>query len=441
MKNKILNITNWIETHQEELFELLKDLIKIESVNPWFSTYKDEPKEQEIQLYIQAYLEKLGFETDVWEPDSAKLIQYKGKPGYYAGRDFKKRPNLYANYKGKGDGKSILLTGHIDVVSAGENWTKKPFDPVIENGKLYGRGALDMKGGVAAMLFAAKAIIESGTTLNGDIRIGTVCDEEAGGMGSLSFIDRGYRADASIMTEATDMKIAPLCRGILWGKLTIFGRSGHIEIKQGDWRNGGAVDAIALAHIFMNAIQAKNQEWAKMDRKNHPLIPLPCQINISQINAGEYPTTFAGKCELVFDIQYLPSERDENLLGGHIKKEIEEFIASVATTNDWMRENPPLVEWLIDADCAETPIDNNFVKSFIEASKMIDMDLGVEGSHFHTDMGWFCNVGIPTINFGAGNPKFAHQADESVPLDDLVDSAKTIAASIIHWCDNEEGNE
>lgn len=285
------------------------------------------------------------------------------------------------------------------------------------------------------MIMAAKAIIDSRIKLSGDVKIGTVCDEEAGGMGSLAFIDRGYRADAAIMTEATEMNIAPLCRGILWGKIIIKGRAGHIEIKTGDWRKGGAVDAIALGRMYLEAIENKNREWSTMDAKNHPYLPIPCQINVAQINAGEYPTTYAGKCEIVFDMQYLPSERDENLLGGNVKRAFEEFIADFAKTNDWLKENPPEVEWLIDADCAETPVDSDFVQCIVKSSQEIDLNLGIEGSQFHTDMGWFCNVGIPTVNFGAGDPKFAHQPDESVPVKDLVDAAKVMAATIINWCE------
>jgi len=431
---KVIAVMQWVDAHQDELVKLLKDLIRIESVNPWFNNYTEESKETKLQEFLKSYVEKLGFSVDVWEPNAEQLSKYAGKPGYYPDRDFKNRANMCAVKKGTGGGRSLLLTGHIDVVSEGNGWVRKAFDPVVEDGKVYGRGAVDMKGGIASMVIAARAIIESKIDLSGDIKIGTVCDEEAGGMGTLAFIDRGHRADAAFMTEATDMYIAPLCRGILWGKLTLKGRSGHIEIKTGDWRNGGAVDAIALGKIYLEAIERKNSEWREMDSKNHPYLPIPCQINVAQINAGEYPTTYAGSCEIVFDIQYLPSERDENLLGGNVKRAFEQFIADVAKTNDWLTENPPEIKWMIDADCAETPVESDFVQCVVGSSKEIGLNLGIEGSQFHTDMGWFCNAGIPTINFGAGNPKFAHQPNEAVPVKDLVDATKVIAATIINWC-------
>lgn len=440
MNQMIEKAQAWLDDHEQELYSFLGDLIKIDSVNPWFTDYTSVPKEREVQEYLKNFLENLGFTTDLWEPNWKELQKYEGKPGYYAGRDFTRRPDLFAEYKGTGGGKSLLLTGHIDVVSAGSGWTKDPFGGELEeDGNIYGRGAVDMKGGVAAMLMAAKAVIASGIPLKGDIRVGTVADEEAGGMGSLAFIDRGYRADGAIMTEATDMLVSPLCRGILWGRLTLKGRAGHIEIKQGDWRDGGAVDAIELGRTYLNAIEAKNREWSGMDSKNHPYIPIPCRINVAQINAGEYPTTYASKCEIVFNIQYLPHERDENLLGGNVKKYFEQFVHNLALINEWLSENPPEIEWLIDADCAETPVEGDFVQTFMASAREVGQNLTIEGTHCHTDMGWFCNVGIPTINFGAGNPKISHQADEYVPAKELLESAKIMAAMIINWCGTAEG--
>lgn len=434
MNPSIEKAQNWLDSHEEEVFSLLKDLIRIDSVNPWFSDYKTVPKESDVQEYLSRFLGGLGFRTELFEPDWRALQKYEGKPGYYPGRDFTRRADLFAEYPGAGGGRSLLLTGHIDVVSAGAGWERDPFGGQQEDGRIYGRGSVDMKGGVAAMLMAAKAVIASGVKLKGDIRVGTVADEEAGGMGSLAFIDRGYRADGAIMTEATDMLVSPLCRGILWGRLTLKGRSGHIEIKQGDWRDGGAVDAIELARIYLNAIEAKNREWSGMDSKNHPYIPIPCRINVAQINAGEYPTTYAGQCDIVYNIQYLPAERDENLLGGNVKRYFEKFVQDLANTNEWLSIHQPEIEWLIDADCAETPVDGDFVQTLMHSAEEGGYRLGIEGTHCHTDMGWFCNVGIPTVNFGAGNPKIAHQANEYVPTKDLMDSAKVIAAMIINWC-------
>ncbi len=151
----------------------------------------DEPapsKEKDIQELIAGKLSQLGAEIEMWEPVAEELKQYEGMGGYYPGRDFIGRPNLAGTF-GKGTaGKSLLLFGHIDVVKAGSKWTVDPFGAEVVDGKLFGRGAVDMKGGVAAMIMAVEAILRSGARLKGPVIVGTVVDEETGGMGALDFI-------------------------------------------------------------------------------------------------------------------------------------------------------------------------------------------------------------------------------------------------------------
>jgi len=427
-----VKIIHWIETHREKTIEFLQELIRIPSVNPWFHPKPEESHEADIQAVIKKRMEALGAEVATWEPNAEKLSKYAGRPGYYPDHKFEGRPNQAAVLKGTGGGHSLLLTGHVDVVPAASGWTVNPFDGIRKNGIIYGRGAVDMKGGIAAMIMAVEAVVKNGYRLKGDVIVGTVVDEEAGGMGSLDFVDKGYRADACIMTESTDMKIAPLCRGILWGKLIIPGRSGHIELPQGDWREGGAVDAIALARVFMDHFDRLNADWRM--RKTHPYMPIPCQIYIAQFNAGEYPTAFANTAELVFNAQYLPREKDEMGLGGKVKKEIIDFVNATAQTEPWLREHPPVIEWLIDADCAETPADHPFVQVMGDGLKKVMGKAVLEGIGFHTDMGWFSNMGIPTVNFGPGTPRVAHQNNESLAEEELIKAVKTIALALVNWC-------
>lgn len=433
---QIEKVISWIDRNETEIVKFLQDIIRIPSVNPWFQDEEYPMKEKEIQIFINKYLKEMGFKTTMWEPVADDLSQYEGRAGYYAGRDFTDRPNLYGELKGSGEGKSILLAGHIDVVKPGSDWTVDPFGGELIDGKIYGRGTTDMKGGVAAMIMAVKAILSSGIKPLGTIKVGTLADEEAGGMGTLAFVDKGYRADACIMTEPSELSIMPMCRGILWGKLIIEGKSGHIEMPQGDWRTGGAVDAIEKTNLYLEHFRHLNQDWAV--RKTHPLLPIPCQLHVAQINAGEYPTAFANKSEIVFNAQYLPSERDELLMGGNVKKEIEELVANIAKTDPWLKEHPPKIEWLIDADCAEISDKHEFVQVFSETLKEIGEKVVVEGMSSHTDMGWFINVGIPTVNFGPGEPRIAHQSDEYVTKDELIRSTKAIAAMILNWCGSEK---
>jgi acetylornithine deacetylase len=391
-----------------------------------------------VQQVLATRMEQLGATIDLWEPSADDLVRYEGRPGYYPGRDFAGRPNLAASLPACGAGRSLLLTGHVDVVKAGTGRTVNPFGGEIRDGRIYGRGTADMKGGVAAMVMAVEAVFRSGLRPAGAITVGTVVDEEAGGMGTLAFVDRGYRADGCILTEPTDLQIAPLCRGILWGKLIIQGRSGHIEMPQGDWRTGGAVDAIERADLYLQQFSRLSADWSR--RKTHPLLPIPCQVHVAQVQAGEYPTAFANRAELVFNAQYLPAERDAFGLGGKVKQEIEDFVHAVAQTDPWLREHPPQIEWLVDADCGETPADHELVRMCRESLADLGCPPVVQGICSHTDMGWFVNSGIPTINFGPGEPRVAHQNDESIRVADLLDATRMIAVSILRWCGVVEGS-
>lgn len=421
--------------YHEQTVALLQQLIRVPSVNPYFSNYETPSRESEVQEIIGGRLEKLGARLDHWEPNSDDLAQYAGGPGYYAGRDFRGRPNLVATLPGRGRGRSLMLLGHADVVSAGEGWTVDPFAAERKNGRIYGRGAADMKGGMTAAIAALEILAAAGVELHGDVILASVVDEEAGGMGTLALVDRGYRADGAIIPEPTDLTIAPLCRGILWGRLTIPGRASHIEMPQPDWRDGGAVDAIALGREFLNAIDQINARWVESPSKRHPLLPLPCQVCVSMLDAGEFPTAYAGQMRITFDAQYLPAERDERGLGGRVKAELEEEFGRIAQENEWLREHPPRVEWLVDADCAETPADHPLPQLMREAARATGAEGRMEGMSSHTDMGLLVNAGIPTINFGPGAPAVAHQPDEHVSERDLLQATTALAIMIAEWCD------
>lgn len=422
----------WVDDNRELAVGFLQRLIRIPSINPWFSGYKEYTTEKEVQEFLAHSLEQMGFEVQLWETSSDALKEYEGYPGYYKGRPMNDRPILYGCYKGTGQGRSLLLTGHADVVKAGEGWTRDPFGAAIEGNRVYGRGAVDMKGGIAAMIMAARAVIESGIKLRGDIQVSTVPDEEAGGMGSLDYVHRGFLSDGAIMTEPTNLEIGPMCRGILWGKIMIPGRAGHIEMEQSHWSQGGAVDAVRLLELYLHEIHSLNRCWAAS--KTHPLMNIPCQLLVAGVHAGEYPSAFAGSAEIMFDAQYLPGDLDSFHRGTKVKREIEGFVARVAGTDEWLRENSPHVEWLLDADCAETPVDGEFVKTMMEAAEQFIPRVPIKGVGSHTDMGFYVHQGIPTINFGPGSPLIAHQADEYLDLDQYITSIKMLAAMIINWC-------
>jgi acetylornithine deacetylase len=430
-------IASAVEARADRIVDTLCELVKFPSI------VKNDPKEagpgeRDCQLYLQKRLEKIGFVTDLWDPDGPALYEkYQGRPGAHKGRTFEGRPNLGGTLAGAGGGRSIMLTGHIDVVPPGAiaHWTSDPFAPVVENNFVRGRGVVDMKGGVASMLSAIEILKEIGAPLKGDVVFATVVDEEIGGMGSLAMVDRGFKAEAGIMTEPTANRIAPLCHGILWGRIILDGIGGHAELTPNAWHGDGPVDAVQLVRQMLDGLDILNRRWAFDPVKNHPLMDLPNQIIVTQIQAGEHPSSTAGRGEIIIDVQYLPHEKDEFGLGGRVKREVEEHIARVCLADPYLRRRPARIDWILDADCAEVPADHPFVGAFQGAVARANLSPALSGFGAHSDIGLPNGLGqTPTVNFGPGDPAQSHQPNERVAIGDLVACTKAIALTIESWC-------
>ena len=430
-------ILDAVERAADRIVATLTDLIAFPSIVP-VDPRTAGPAERECQDYLCRRLKELGFRTDLWEPDGPALYEkYADRPGAHRGRTFEGRPILAGALPGRGGGRSLMLTGHIDVVPPGpaDHWRTDPFRAVVADGQVTGRGAVDMKGGVASMLMAATVLRELAVPLAGDLVFSTVVDEEIGGMGALAMVDRGWRADAGILPEATALRISPLCHGIVWGRILIDGIGGHAELRPQSWDQGGPVDAIWLMRQILDGLDILNRRWANDPTKRHPLMDLPNQVLVTQIKAGEHPSSFAGAAEIVIDAQYLPAERDAAGLGSAVKCQIEEHVANICRGDPWLARHPARVEWILDADCAEVPADHPFLGVMEQALRTIGVAPERWGLGAHSDMGLPTEFArTPTINFGPGQPNEAHQPNESVPVAELVAATKAMALAIRHWC-------
>ena len=253
-------------------------------------------------------------------------------------------------------------------------------------------------------------------------------------MGMLSLVDRGYRADAGIMTEPTNNRLSLLCRGIIWGRIRVQGKSGHIEVFQPNEMEGGAADGIDKGLRLLREIEVMNRDWARRREKRHPLLPRANEINVSMIKAGQHPSAYAEQFEATVDIQYLPHERDENGLGGGVKREIEARLNAVASADPWLVDHPIEYDWFVDADCSEVPADAEVAQLAVESIATYGYPSTPGGSEFHTDMSLLTNNGTPTINIGPGDPMMAHQTNEQIPVREYVDAVKIIAHLIMEWC-------
>jgi acetylornithine deacetylase len=426
-----------IASRSDELVALASDLIGFDTT----AREVGDPARQEaaLQEHLAARLRAVGAEVDVWEPDAQAL---QGRPLVPPGLDFAGRPQLIARRAGAGGGRSLVFNGHIDVVSAEprERWTSEPFAAEVRDGKLYGRGSCDMKGGVAAMVLAFETLASLGVELTGDLLVATNTDEESSGAGAVALVEHGLRADAGIVTEPTSFEVWVACRGSEYCEVRVPGRPGHAEIAQPDWREGGAVNAIEKAMVVVEAIRALRREWAARDDLDHPLVSRPSLLP-TMARSGEWAVTYPAQCELTVAVMFVPGQADEEGWGSGVRREFEQWLARETSHDDWLVENPPVVEWWPNH---VMPMEIAPTEPIVETVLGATGDVGRDGRLGGLDS-WYDGAaltrlaGIPSVGFGP--PGFdrdgvsvAHTIDEFVPVDGLVACAQALAVATLRFC-------
>ncbi len=385
--------------------------------------------ELEAQTLVADRLKGNGLDVDVWIPDYDELIKSK----YFNPRrdNYENSPNVVGILKGKEAGRSLILNGHIDVVPAGDKsvWTNDPYSGEVIDGKLYGRGTTDMKGGNMATLIALETIIDLGIELKGDVIYESVIEEETGGAGTLAAIQRGYKADVAIIPEPSEMRIFPQQQGSLWFKVTVKGISAH-----GGTRYEG-VSAIEKGWIAFQEI-LKLEEKRNEPLRKDPLYkdnPIPIPINIGQFNGGIFPSSVAEEATIQGRYGVAPGET--------IEEAKEEFIAmlnNLKRLDKWFEENPATVEWggihLPPGGCdLDHPMLDILKEKYVQVEQKEPV---IAGSTWGTDGGLLTEAGgIPSIVFGPGTTSMAHFTDEYVELDNLFKTAEIITLAIIEWCE------
>ncbi len=426
-----------IEAGRDELVTLASDLIAFDTTARDVGDAARE--ERPLQEYLAQRLTSAGCEVDLWEPDADAMA---GRPLVPPGLDFAGRPQLIATRRGGAGGRSLLFNGHIDVVSAEPRkaWTSEPFAPEVREGNLYGRGACDMKGGVASMVFAAEVLASLGVGLAGDLIVATNTDEESSGAGGTALVDRGLRADAGIVTEPTGFAVWIACRGSEYGVIRVPGRPGHAEVRQPSWRQGGAVNAIEKAGFVLEAIASLRREWANRDGLDHALLSKP-DLLPTMARSGEWPVTYPAECALTIAVMFLPSQADETGWGADVRREVERWIATESARDDWLAEHPPVIEWWPNAVMPfEIPESEPIVATALAATA----DVGSPGSLSGLDS-WYDGATLTQLGaapcIGYGPPGFdsdgvsrAHAIDEHVPIDGLVACAQGLAVSAMRHC-------
>ena len=406
-----------IDGRREDLVELARELVRVPTVNPPGDAYA--PCAEVIGRRLAAR----GFKVE--------YLRAVGTPG---DSDRHPRVNVMARIEGRGPGACVHFNGHIDVVEAGRGWTVDPFAGVVRDGRLFGRGTSDMKGGIAAAIIAAEAILEDGLPWCGAIEISGTADEETGGYGGVAWLaERGYfskpRVDHVIIPEP--LNVDRVClghRGVWWAEVEMKGRVAH-----GSMPFLG-VSAIRGMAAFLAAVEAELYPKLDVRRTRMPVEPAGARVSTLNFNSlhGGLDESYQGlpsplvaeSCRLVLDRRFLLEESLDD-----VKREIEDLLDRVTaarpglawSSRDIMTFHPTMTE-------PEAPVVRALDAAIGQVLGKLPAHIASPGTYDQKHVARIGHLG-DCVAYGPGLLEIAHQPDEFIVIDDMVAAAKVMAAA------------
>jgi acetylornithine deacetylase/succinyl-diaminopimelate desuccinylase family protein len=424
-------ILSAVDARSTELIEFTKQLIAFRTDSQSEDNPQFAPEAARCQDLITDRLTSMDMEVERW-----------AEPPFY--------PVVAGVRRGEGSGKSMAINGHIDVVPVGDQsaWMHDPWGGEVADGRLWGRGACDMKGGVAAGIFAAQALVDAGVELAGDLWLHVVADEEVVGMSTRRLIERLPQVDAVIDAEPTDLKIMPVEGGLIHFRIEVEGRESHagnryMSVHAGGHGDRAGINAIEKAIKLVTALQDLERQWGNL--RGHPMLPpgfntiLPGIMiggpgggQNGQLNLIANPGTSPNYCSVEFNVWYLPNETFDE-----IRDEIETFVHDVCQTDPWLREHPPVFTWKlrnIFFPPVDTPPDHPFIKALEGQLRELEIEPVIEAFTAASELAWYAEQGIDGTIFGPGRIAQAHSPDEYVEVDQLINACKAMALTTAAWC-------
>ncbi len=419
-----------LEKNREEYVKYLSELIAIDTQDLGHGIAGG--REKKGQEYLIRLLEEMGADEIERDPMTEEMIRAsiekfgEGNPGH----DYKERFNVYAAFHGQGS-RSLMFNGHMDTMPPGDEslWKVPPHAPKIEEGRLYGLGAADMKGGLMASVMAVKLLKDAGIPLPVSVHICSVCDEEGGGNGSIQAVMRGKRADGVVVCEPTSGELILAHMGFVFMKVSIIGRSNHSGAK---WLG---VSAIEKALRLIERLNELEHRWLLTFK--HPLLPAP-NLNVGTIHGGSAGSTVAGDCEFEMCIHYLPGHMNHEQVVAEVTDEIRRF----AESDLWLREHMPKVSVYQSGgpfEMEKGPFTDSFEKAFYKVEKKM---AAVKGSPAGCDSRLWRNIaGCPTIQFGPGNLEQCHSVNEYISVDEYLKAIHIYAQLMLEWGKEDKTDE
>lgn len=327
-------------------------------------------------------------------------------------------------------GRSLILNGHIDVVPTGplDMWSHPPFDPRVDGDWMYGRGAGDMKAGLAAMLYAFDAIRAVGRAPAGDVYLQSVVEEECTGNGALACLQRGYRADAAIIPEPMEEHLMSAQVGVMWFQVKVRGKPAHVAVA------GTGNNAIESCWPLIQALHRLEHQW---NEAGHPAFAghqHPLNFVVSKIEGGDWTSSVPSWCTFDMRIGMFPGM---NL--GEVRAQVESTIAAASANDPFLSRNPPQVVYHgFQAEGYELPRGTEAQTTLARAHAAVTGEqLGEVASTATTDARFFgLYAGIPAMVYGP-KAENTHAFDERVSLQSMRRTTQAIALFIADWCGTE----
>jgi acetylornithine deacetylase len=387
----------------------------------------DRGQETPAQELMAALMTEGGLSTDVWALDLDELYRH---PACSWEIEREGALGVVGSVGGGGEGPTLVLNGHVDVVPAGDpaQWTTPPYDVDVRGGRLYGRGVLDMKGPLLAGLFAIRAVVDAGVPLSGTVRLQSVVGEEDGGLGTLASILRGHVGDAAIVMEPTELAVAPVQAGCVNFRVRVPGKAAHGAVRE---EGVSAFEKLFDVYRAIQTLEARRNAGAGAD----PLFSryrTPFPISIGTMRGGDWASSVPDHATMEGRLGVRPDESLEDA-----RAELERCVEQAAEADPFLHEHPPVLSWWGGRFLpARTELDDPLVRAL---SAAVEGHTGrparYEAVPFGADAGLLQHVGgTPAVLFGAGDVRLAHRPDESLEVEELVTMSRILAATIVRFC-------
>jgi acetylornithine deacetylase/succinyl-diaminopimelate desuccinylase family protein len=425
-----------VTASEDGLQSLLRDLIAFRTESQAKEATHFPEEARRCIAYVSDFLGGLDFTVEGWDVGPSAT--------------FPAHPLVVARRPGSGGGRSLAFNAHVDVVPVGDrsSWSQEPFGGDVVDGRLYGRGATDMKGGLAAAMWAVKKVLDEGHEPRGDVVLHVVSDEEVVGNGTREIVERSPAADVTLSLEPTELRLCSAEGGLVHFRIEVDGVEAHASTRylsiHAGGKSGGGVNAIEKLVKIVVALQELERQWAVA--KSHPILPpgyntLTPGIIVGgpgggadgRLNLFSNAGTAPNYASVEYNLWWYPDESYDD-----VRVEVEQVVDAVARTDSWLREHPPRLTWKLGSiyfPPLDVPLDHPAVSTLADCLRAVGLDATPQGFGAATDLAWYGERKLPGMICGPGRLAQCHVADEYIDTEQLLLASQVYAQMLVAWCD------